>query len=251
MLTGTSILAEGTIQTGVWMLFNSTLIFLAVLHLYYARFLSYFLHSLNLIPQKEPFRRLLVQGMIMGQSYRIKGTGKYLHESEVKIIDAKKKKAVHKETNEPVVIAWEKMSKSKHNGVDPDHMFDTYGIDTTRLLVLADVAPTSHRNWQPATFPGIINWQHRLWLTVANFIKQRKNPPADCSEEEFKKQDDYLFDSRNFYLKGTTFNYYTSQQMSVAVSKLQGLTNSLRVSLEHILGQGSGTFIKYIDLLIV
>lgn len=49
------------------------------------------------------------------------------------------------------MIAWEKMSKSKLNGVDPDEMFENYGIDTTRLLVLADVAPTSQRNWTPAS----------------------------------------------------------------------------------------------------
>lgn len=70
---------------------------------------------------------------------------------ECVFLDAKKKKAVHKITNEPVVIAWEKMSKSKHNGVDPDEMFQQYGTDTTRLLILADVAPTSHRNWQPSS----------------------------------------------------------------------------------------------------
>nr|CAD7569835.1 unnamed protein product [Timema californicum] len=39
------------------------------------------------------------------------------------------------------------MSKSKHNGVDPDDMLKDYGIDTTRLLILADVSPTSHRHW--------------------------------------------------------------------------------------------------------
>lgn len=39
------------------------------------------------------------------------------------------------------------MSKSKYNGVDPEDMFKEYGTDTTRLLILADVAPTSHRNW--------------------------------------------------------------------------------------------------------
>lgn len=39
------------------------------------------------------------------------------------------------------------MSKSKHNGVDPSDMFKQYGVDTTRLLILADVAPTSPRNW--------------------------------------------------------------------------------------------------------
>lgn len=43
------------------------------------------------------------------------------------------------------------MSKSKLNGVDPEEMFEQYGTDTTRLLVLADVAPTSHRNWSTAS----------------------------------------------------------------------------------------------------
>lgn len=134
--------------------------------------MNHFLHSLGLLQHKEPFKRLLVQGMVMGQSYRIKGSGKYLSASDVTIVgkdffilhpyeyyvlimyfikDAKRKKAVHKTTNEPVVMAWEKMSKSKHNGVDPDDMFNTYGVDTTRLLILADVAPTSHRNWQPSS----------------------------------------------------------------------------------------------------
>ncbi|GLV45797.1 Leucyl-tRNA synthetase mitochondrial [Carabus blaptoides fortunei] len=200
----------------------------AVLHLYYARFLSHFLYSLGLVPQREPFNRLLVQGMIMGQSYRIKGTGKYLSKSQVNIIDSKKNKAIDKESGKSVVVTWEKMSKSKLNGVDPEEMFEQYGTDTTRLLVLADVAPTSHRNWSTATFPGILNWQHRLWLTVGKFIDLRKNNPAECSEEEFKLHEDNLFDSRNFYIKGATFNYYMSQQMSVAVSKMQGLTNSLR-----------------------
>lgn len=61
--------------------------------------------------------------------------------------DLKKNAAICKATKEPVVICWEKMSKSKHNGVDPNDMFNKYGVDTTRLLVLADVSPTSHRNW--------------------------------------------------------------------------------------------------------
>lgn len=53
--------------------------------------------------------------------------------------------------------------------------------------------------------------------------------PENLPEEVFKKHDDYMFDSRNYYTKGTTFNYCTSQQISIGVSKLQGLTNSLRV----------------------
>jgi leucyl-tRNA synthetase len=55
----------------------------AVLHLYYARFLNHFLHSVGLVPYREPFQRLLIQGMVMGQSYRFKGTGRYLPKENV------------------------------------------------------------------------------------------------------------------------------------------------------------------------
>lgn len=48
-------------------------------------------------------------------------------------------------------MTWEKMSKSKKNGVDPQAMFNDYGTDTTRLLILADVAPTSFRHWTTAS----------------------------------------------------------------------------------------------------
>lgn len=51
---------------------------------------------------------------------------------------------------------------------------------------------------------------------------------------EFKEHEAKMFDSRNYYLKGVTFNYTTSFQLSVAISKMQGLTNSLRVSRTRI-----------------
>ncbi|XP_076272957.1 leucyl-tRNA synthetase, mitochondrial isoform X2 [Rhynchophorus ferrugineus] len=202
----------------------------AVLHLYYARFVSHFLHSLGMLPEREPFKRLLVHGMVMGRSFRVKGTGEYIPESRVKIIDMKKNKAVCKETGRPVTISWEKMSKSKHNGVNPEDMFNEYGIDTTRLLILADVSPTSHRNWNSNTFPGILNWQKRLWLTMRDFLKHRNHPPPMIAKDQFKAQENFLWDSRNYYIKGNTFNFVISQQVSIAVSKQQGLTNSIRRS---------------------
>ena len=80
----------------------------------------------------------------MGQSF-CNRDGKYLKPEEV----WKNEEGVYvdKQTNELVITAWEKMSKSKYNGVDPSKMFQEYSADTIRLLMLADVAPTSHRNW--------------------------------------------------------------------------------------------------------
>ncbi|PNF40646.1 hypothetical protein B7P43_G05917 [Cryptotermes secundus] len=212
----------------------------AVLHLYYARFMNHFLHSIGLVPYKEPFQRLLVQGMVMGQSYRIKGTGQYLPKENV---DFSGPKPVEKGTGLDVVSSWEKMSKSKHNGVHPETVLKDYGIDTTRLLILADVAPTSNRHWTSDTFPGILKWQHRLWLTMRSFLNTRSNLQNIVSDTvlhtpEFKEHEARMFDSRNYYLKGVTFNYTTAFQLSVAISKMQGLTNSLRRVPSEVIGRG-------------
>ncbi len=48
------------------------------MHLYYARFVSHFLHASGLLQQREPFVSLLTQGMVLGRSYRVKETGKYI-----------------------------------------------------------------------------------------------------------------------------------------------------------------------------
>ncbi|XP_051155455.1 leucine--tRNA ligase, mitochondrial isoform X2 [Leptopilina boulardi] len=202
----------------------------AALHLYYARFINHFLYSEGLVPTREPFKQLLVQGMVKGLSFQEKSSGKYLKEDQVQKIG---KDYVEKETNLPVKSKWEKMSKSKYNGVDPSEMISNYSIDTIRLLILGDVAPTSHRNWSTDTFPGILNWQKRLWLLVKDFIKLRstlteKELKTKPEGKQFEDDDYYMFDSRNYYIKGVTFNITGSQQLSVAISKMQGLTNSLR-----------------------
>jgi len=83
-------------------------------------------------------------------------------------------------------------------------------------------------------FPGILNWQKRLWLTLQDFQEAREDQtPSEvvATSEEFLAEDAKLFDARNFYVKGATFNYRHAHQLSVAISKMQGLTNSLRVSL--------------------
>lgn len=81
-------------------------------------------------------------------------------------------------------------------------------------------------------FPGILNWQKRLWLTINDFYKQRCdefNENFDKSNQKFIEEDEKLFDARNFYVKGVTFNFKHTHQLSVAISKMQGLTNSIRV----------------------
>lgn len=118
----------------------------AVLHLYIARFVMQYLHSQNLVPTGEPFKRLVVQGMINGRTY-LANDGRFLKESDVSVLNEKQNRAEEIDTGMPVQMAWEKMSKSKKNGVDPLDLFAEYGVDTIRLIMLADTAPRSPRNW--------------------------------------------------------------------------------------------------------
>ncbi|XP_059613088.1 leucine--tRNA ligase, mitochondrial [Phlebotomus argentipes] len=210
----------------------------AVLHLYYARFMNHFLNSIGLVPEKEPFKRLLVQGMVMGRSFRVKGSGKYLPESEVEIIDEKRNKAMEKVSGKPVVVTWEKMSKSKLNGVDPEDVIEELGVDATRLVILGDVAPFSHRNWSRATFQGLINWQKRLWMTVHDFCLSRRADGKVEKSAQFAEEEAKLWDARNYYITGATFHFRHTHQLSVAISKMQGLTNSIRRAPPDVVQSG-------------
>ncbi|XP_063548615.1 leucine--tRNA ligase, mitochondrial [Cydia strobilella] len=201
----------------------------AVLHLYYARFMSYFLHSLGWTVYEEPFKKLLVQGMVMGQSYKLKSSGKYIPAENVEKIE---NKYVEKHTHQPVVVQWEKMSKSKYNGENPERLLSTYGCDTTRLLILADVPPATSRHWSQATFPGVLNWQHRLWITVRDFIKHRNDVTLyeqnNITKEEIEKINWKLWDSRNYFTANTLYHFKYTHMLSVGISRLQALTNALR-----------------------
>lgn len=53
-------------------------------------------------------------------------------------------------------------------------------------------------------------------------LEEFESKPID---PEYAKDDAYMFDSRNYFLKNVTFNIVESQQLSVAISRMQGLTN--------------------------
>jgi leucyl-tRNA synthetase len=103
----------------------------AVLHLLYARFFTKVIRDLGLIRFDEPFTGLLTQGMV------IKGGAK--------------------------------MSKSKGNVVDPDHLITTYGADTARLFVLFAAPPEKDLEWSDEGVEGIHRFLGRVWRLVASW----------------------------------------------------------------------------------
>ena len=70
--------------------------------------------------------------MVQGRTFRGKSSGRYLTKEE--------QETVH-QFPEEVEETWEKMSKSKNNGVDPQDVISKYGADTVRIYVLFKVCP--------------------------------------------------------------------------------------------------------------
>src|ERR1700743_117157 len=60
----------------------------------------------------------------------------------------------------------EKMSKSKHNTVAPEDIFDQYGVDAARLFVLSDSPPERDVQWTNSGVEGAWRFGHRVWAEV-------------------------------------------------------------------------------------
>lgn len=98
----------------------------AVLHLLYARFWHKFLYDLGVVPTKEPFQKLVNQGMILGSNH-------------------------------------EKMSKSKGNVVNPDDIVEQYGADTLRLYEMFMGPLDASIPWSEEGLGGAHKFVNRVW----------------------------------------------------------------------------------------
>ncbi|MBI3607689.1 MAG: leucine--tRNA ligase [Nitrospirae bacterium] len=117
----------------------------AVLHLLYARFFTKVIRDLGLIHIDEPFTGLLTQGMV------IKGGTK--------------------------------MSKSKGNVVDPDHLIATYGADTARVFTLFAAPPEKDLDWSDEGVEGTHRFLGRVWRLVALWVPHITGRPIAASSD--------------------------------------------------------------------
>ncbi|MEN3041635.1 MAG: leucine--tRNA ligase [Bacteroidia bacterium] len=167
----------------------------AVGHLLYARFWTHFLHDIGVCPVKEPFAKLVNQGMILGRSivvYRrkdvpiftsadlirdkslyfpirvdisltddtrvdVEGFRRWMPEYANDQFETNSAGEFH---GEPVI---EKMSKSFHNVVTPDELCERYGADAFRLYEMF-LGPLTHtKPWDPRGIQGTYQFLRRLW----------------------------------------------------------------------------------------
>ncbi|MFZ9768573.1 MAG: class I tRNA ligase family protein, partial [Vulcanococcus sp.] len=134
----------------------------AILHLLYSRFFTKVLRDRGLLSFDEPFTRLLTQGMVQGITYKNPHTGKYIAPADV----ADPTDPRDPMSGEVLETFFEKMSKSKYNGVDPAVVIDKYGADTARMFILFKAPPEKDLEWDDADVEGQFRFLQRLWRLV-------------------------------------------------------------------------------------
>nr|KAF6420553.1 leucyl-tRNA synthetase 2, mitochondrial [Molossus molossus] len=208
----------------------------AVMHLFYARFFSHFCHDQKMVKHREPFHKLLAQGLIKGQTFRLP-SGQYLRREE---IDLTGSVPVHAQTKEKLEVTWEKMSKSKHNGVDPEEVVEQYGIDTVRLYLLFAAPPEKDLLWDVKTdaLPGVLRWQQRLWSLATRFIEARaagEVPRPQLLSSQEKAEARKLWEYKNTVISQVTAHFTEDFSLNSAISHLMGLSSALLQAPQRVL----------------
>ncbi|KAF0977745.1 hypothetical protein FDP41_003067 [Naegleria fowleri] len=160
----------------------------AILHLLYSRFIHKFLHREGFMKDREPFNTLLTQGMVQGETFKDLETNKYYKQEEMERNEDGI--MVDKITKKPLTSVWEKMSKSKYNGVDPEAVTKEFGSDTVRLYILFKAPYDKELMWEQNQILGQERFLARMENLVNNFaiLKQnaQKSEETSSSDEEFK-----------------------------------------------------------------
>jgi leucyl-tRNA synthetase len=160
----------------------------AVMHLIYARFWTKVMRDLGLVTYDEPFKRLLTQGMVVGETFYDNSSGKKVYQmpNDVSVSrDAKGKIVTATSTDgRPLKHAIERMSKSKGNGVDPDEMVEIYGADATRLFILFAAPIENELVWNEAGIEGAVRFLQRVWRLVHKWQAALGVPPSGGSIAE-------------------------------------------------------------------
>lgn len=125
----------------------------AVMHLLYARFWHKVLFDLGFVSTKEPFKKLVNQGMILGED-------------------------------------GEKMSKSRGNVINPDHIVEEYGADTLRLYEMFMGPLEKTKPWSMNGVKGVYGFISKAFRTFANseyFVDEESAETTKLLHKTIKK----------------------------------------------------------------
>ena len=135
----------------------------AVLHLLYARFWHKVLFDLGFVSTKEPFRKLINQGMILGISYK-DTRGVLVPTDQVEFKDGNPYRI---SDGEKLVEFPAKMSKSLRNVVNPDDVIREYGADSMRLYEMFMGPLEAVKPWSTKGVEGVYRFLKRAFRMVS------------------------------------------------------------------------------------
>jgi len=195
----------------------------AILHLLYSRFFTKVLRDRGLLNFDEPFKRLLTQGMVQAAAYKNPTTGKYIASADISDLANPTDPA----TGEPLDIVFEKMSKSKYNGIDPKEVLEKYGADTARMFILFKAPPEKDLEWDDADVEGQFRFLNRVWRLVSEFgVGANDHSPLSDLADLTKPEKD-LRRAIHTAIKEITDDMDGDYQFNTAVSELMKLSNAL------------------------
>jgi leucyl-tRNA synthetase len=149
----------------------------AILHLLYARFWTRVMQGLGAVPFAEPFANLFTQGMVLNDVFFRKppsGRIEYFNPAEVEVrVDARDQRRVAVLRADGLEVEYGgvvTMSKSKHNGVDPQALVDEFGADTARLFTMFAAPPEQTLEWSDEGVQGAHRFIKRLWKAVYEHV---------------------------------------------------------------------------------
>src|SRR5690554_5649850 len=187
-------------------------------HLLYSRFWVKFLHDRGLVPVDEPFKKLINQGMILGESafvHRIEGENKFVTSSLAKDYVTQPIHAdvslvnIQNELNTSAFKNWreefknaefiteedgtfkvsrevEKMSKSKYNVVNPDDICEQYGADTLRMYEMFLGPLEQAKPWNTAGITGVHGFLKKLWKLYHSGADESFSVSEDAASKDRK-----------------------------------------------------------------
>ena len=202
----------------------------AVMHLIYARFWTKVLRDLGMVNFDEPFKRLLTQGMVVGETFFDDESGKRIYyPPDTVSVTRDEKGRVNGATSKDgrtLKYAIERMSKSKGNGVDPDEMVEIYGADAARLFVLFAAPIENELVWNEAGIEGAVRFLQRVWRLMFKWHdaieRTASEEPAEGGTQNARK----LRQKTHQVIKRVTDSFETLQ-FNTPVAALMELSNAI------------------------